>query len=116
MNARWVLNNPSPSLPQVAYTRIAHWLPWRYYVVLTVEVWSDKSDPMYILMEETFGIPKEKYKTIVIKCNKDGIPKNNSHYYSEEYIYLSDAESGHKKIVELLSKGKLKLKRQSQNI
>jgi len=114
VKARWILNNPSPKPPLMGYTIVAHWLPWKYYLISTVEIWGDESDPMYQLMKKSFDAPKKCFVTQVFKCNRIGWTKDmNYFYYQKEYSHLSEAEYGHKEIVELLSKGKLRLERQS---
>ncbi len=122
MRARWVSHNPSPKLPIVAQTIMAHWWPWKYYFVSTI--WMDPSEPLAHLTQslKTGGDYKnvtpgpDVYVTQVFKCNKDGWPKSMDYVYDREYSNLTQAKLGHEETVGLLAQGRLNLQRISYKL
>lgn len=82
MRARWVSYTPSPKLPAVDQTLVAHWLPWKYYFVSTVYI--DPSNPLSLLTRslETDKPYKnvtpgpDKFVTQIFKCDKNGWVKS----------------------------------------
>jgi hypothetical protein len=59
-------------------------------------------------------LPQE-YVTYVFKCDKEGKGDTDYFYYMKEYHDSALARRGHKDVVELLSKGIMKLIRQDFN-
>jgi hypothetical protein len=123
MCARWVSHHPSPKLPIVAQTIVAHWLPWKYYFVSTV--WMDPSTPLSRLTRslETGADFKDvtpgpdAYVTQIFKCDKDGLVKSMDYaLYEREYSDLTEAKLGHNETVDLLARGRLKLQRISYKL
>jgi hypothetical protein len=122
MWVRWVSDNPSPKLPIVAQTIVAHWWPWKYYFVSTV--WIDPSEPLSRLIQamKTGEIYKKSYEDItpgpdrfvtqIFKCDKNKLVKSMDHaFYKREYFDLTQAKLGHNETVDLFVRGRLKLKR-----
>jgi hypothetical protein len=118
MRARWVLHNPSPEIPIIGQARVATWWPGRYYFVSTIQL--DSSSPLHRLTESIRqGVPYAEaslgpntYVTQVFKCTKDGIVRSfKEPLYEREYSDLSAARAGHKRTVDLLEQGRLKLRK-----
>lgn len=118
MRARWVLHNPSPELPLVGYTIVASFLPWRFHLVMTFK--QNLSHPLSKLTKSfELGVADndappctDLFMTTLFRCNRDGLSKSlENPLFEQEYSDLSQAQKGHNEIVDLLSKGKLKLSR-----
>jgi len=116
MHVRWVRRNPSPKLPLVGQAQVATFLPWRYYVVSTVQI--DQSDSMskitHSLRTGQMGTPlkdlpagPDVFITQVFKCNKDLMVKSFDPLFEREYSELSEASKGHDEVVDLLALGEL---------
>jgi hypothetical protein len=74
-------------------------------------VWQDESDPIY-KSRIINSVPPKQYITHVYKCDKNGRSDEDYFYYMKEYPDPVLARRGHKEVVELLEKGKLKLTNQ----
>lgn len=103
-----------PELPQVDCTIVARWWPWDYYCVSTMRVWQDESDPLYSSMT-IHPVPPKQYITRVYKCDKNGRSDDDHFYYMKEYPDPVMARRGHKEVVKLLEKGRLKLINQDRS-
>jgi hypothetical protein len=123
MLARWVSPTISPKPPVVDSTVVAHWWPWKYYFVSTIYL--NPSHPLALLTRslETGqsyknGTPgPDKFVTQIFTCDKYGWVKSMDYaLYEREYSNLAQAKSGHKKTVDLLAQGRLKLKRISHKL
>jgi len=53
--------------------------------------------------------PPQQYVTHVYKCDKNGSSDVNHFYYMKEYNDSGLARRGHKEVVELMEKGRLKI-------
>lgn len=115
MRARWVLERPFAP-PVLAATVLARWWPGRYFRVSTVETDLKWRDKMIKLSGET-GTPPPCYVTQVFSCRGvwagyiASIKSLHHPLYEREYAERSEAEKGHREIVELLAAGKLKFQR-----
>jgi len=112
MRARWVSERVC-SPPVLYATVIASWRPGRFLRVSTVQTdlqWREKM----IRMSEGKGTPPN-FLTQVFRCRgvlngyTAGLNSLRSPLYEREYAEQSDAEQGHREIVELLAAGRLKL-------
>lgn len=115
MNARWVLDTLWPELPQVDCTIVARWWPWDYYCVSTIRVWQDNSDSIYKSIKVN-SVHPQQYVTHVYKCDKNGRSDVNHFYYMKEYPDSVMARRGHKEVVALLEKGRLKFINQDRSV
>ena len=120
MRARWVSPTPSPQLPIVGQAIVASFLPWRFYHVLTV--WHDATDPgsLTALARKITAISRgvspddlpQEFTTIVRRCNRDGVSRPSDPFLFERtYSDISEALKGHNEVLDLLSRGKLRLSR-----
>jgi len=116
MKARWFLNYPPDELPIVAQAIVASWVPSKYYFVSTIQL--DSSSPLQRLTQSiTQGVKYEEatlgpdgYLTQVFKCNKVGVVRSVANpLYECKYTTVSEAIAGHRRTVDLLEQGRLKL-------
>ena len=112
MQARWV-SERAHSPPVLAATVVASWWPGRYFRVSTVETDLKWRDKMLKLSGEK-GTPPPRCVTQVFSCRgvwagyTASTRSLRNPLYEREYAERSDAEEGHREIVELLAAGKLK--------
>jgi hypothetical protein len=112
MRARWVSERPFAT-PVLAATVVASWWPGRYLRVSTVETDLKWRDKMLKLSGET-GTPPPLCVTQVFSCRgvwagyTASIKSLRHPLYEREYAERSEAEKGHREIVQLLAAGKLK--------
>jgi len=120
MRARWVSPTPSPKFPIVGQAIVASFLPWKFYHVLTV--CHDASDPGSLsalsrkMRAVALGVAPdelpEEYTTMVRRCNRDGVSRPSDPFLFERaYSDMSQALEGHNEVLDLLSRGKLRLHR-----
>lgn len=116
MRARWVHHYPSPKSPVLGQALVASFLPGKYYLVSTIQL--DSSSPLSRLTRsidkgiayQDVAPEPDGFVTGVFRCDKMGWAKSlDNPLYEREYSDLSQAECGHREIVELLAKGQLKL-------
>ncbi|MGD1019942.1 MAG: hypothetical protein ABSA12_11570 [Verrucomicrobiia bacterium] len=113
MRARWVSERPFAP-PVLAATVVASWWPGRYLRVSTVETDVQWRDKMLRLSAGTGAQPPPLCVTQVFVCrgvlaSYTASVKSLRHpLYEREYADKSEAEKGHREIVELLAAGKLK--------
>lgn len=114
MRARWVSERAS-SPPVLAATVVASWWPGRYLRVSTVETDIQWRDKMLKLSGGTGTRPPPRCLTQVFSCRgvlagyTASIKSLRHPLYEREYAERSEAEKGHREVVELLAAGKLKL-------
>ena len=114
MRARWVSERPCAP-PVLAATVVASWWPGRYLRVSTVETDVQWRDKMLKLSEGTGTPPPPRCVTQIFSCRgvwagyTASIKSLRNPLYEREYAEKSEAEKGHREIVELLAAGKLKL-------
>lgn len=101
--------------PVLAATVVASWWPGRYMRVSTVETDLKWREKMVKLSGGTGAPPPPLCVTQVFSCRGfwagyTATIKSLRHpLYEREYTERSEAEKGHREIVELLASGKLKL-------
>jgi hypothetical protein len=114
MRARWVSERQC-SPPVLAATVVARWMPGLYFRVSTVETDIKWRDKMLKLSEGTGAPPPPRCLTQVFLCRgfwgayTASTKSLRNPLYEREYAERSEAEKGHREIVELLAAGKLKL-------
>jgi hypothetical protein len=114
MRARWVSERPCAP-PVLAATVVARWWPGRYLRVSTVETDVQWRDKMLKLSGGTGTPPPPRCVTQVFSCRgvlagyTASIKSLRNPLYEREYAERSEAEKGHREVVELLAAGKLKL-------
>jgi hypothetical protein len=114
MRCRWISERPC-GYPVLFATVVASWWPGRYFRVSTVETDLQWREKMLRLAEGTRAAPPPQFLTQVFSCRGASTgytPATKSlrnPLYEREYAERSEAEHGHRKTVELLAAGKLKL-------
>jgi hypothetical protein len=93
---------------------VASWWPGLYYMVFTLQL--DSTSPMRRLTEtirtgkayDQVTAAPDGFFTDLFKCDKSGLMSGDL-LYEREYKTLSEANSGHREVLVLLSDGSLKL-------
>jgi hypothetical protein len=101
----------------VGQALIATWLPWKYYIVSTIQL-APTSKLQQLTDSIDQGVPygdaipgPVTYLTQVFRCDQEGFVKNvNKPLYEQEFIDISTARERHDEVVALLAAGHLKVK------
>lgn len=94
---------------------MASWWPGRFLRVSTVQTDIQWREKMLRLSEEEGTQPPPNFLTQVFRCRgvlagyTASIRSLHNPLYEREYAERSEAETGHREIVDLLAAGKLKL-------